>query len=214
MHLTPASTDRVSAMSKPVARISLPQGRRRNADEHTFLDIRMKFSRWRLKSAKIQGVSSLDSKHQDFHGTILPDMGFPDAEPAALVFTVHPSRWRRWRRGFSRKPSGAMRAIDTNVVVRYLTGGDPSQAGRIPRYPRSFRQPVRHGRQCRTARPHRRAWRHRVCRAWLLAPRQWPAVRGPASRQPAANCGRPVRPRWCLVRPHRQRRNRNENRQT
>ena len=92
MHLTPASTDRVSAMSKPVARISLPQGRWRNADEHTFLDIRMKFSRWRLKSAKIQGVSSLDSKHQDFHGTILPDMGFPDAEPACGTVLRHAER--------------------------------------------------------------------------------------------------------------------------
>ena len=28
------------------------------------------------------------------------------------------------------KPSGAMKAIDTNVVVRYLTGDDPRQAAR------------------------------------------------------------------------------------
>ena len=28
-----------------------------------------------------------------------------------------PSLWRRWRRGFWRKQSGAMRAVDTNIVV-------------------------------------------------------------------------------------------------
>ena len=31
----------------------------------------------------------------------------------------------------SRKPSDAMRAIDTNVVVRFLTGDDPAQANRV-----------------------------------------------------------------------------------
>ncbi len=31
-------------------------------------------------------------------------------------------------RASPRKPSGAMRAIDTNVIVRYLTGDDPAQA--------------------------------------------------------------------------------------
>ena len=35
-----------------------------------------------------------------------------------------------WRRVFWKKHGVAMRAVDTNVVVRYLTGDDPDQAAR------------------------------------------------------------------------------------
>ena len=41
-----------------------------------------------------------------------------------------PNLWRPWKWEFWRKPSGVIRAIDTNVVVRYLTGDDPDQAAR------------------------------------------------------------------------------------
>ena len=41
------------------------------------------------------------------------------------------NRWRKWTRGLPRKPSGDMRAIDTNVIVRFLTGDDPEQAARV-----------------------------------------------------------------------------------
>jgi len=34
-------------------------------------------------------------------------------------------------RGSPPKPNGGMRAIDTNIIVRYLTGDDPAQAERV-----------------------------------------------------------------------------------
>ena len=44
--------------------------------------------------------------------------------------TASPDLWRRWMRGFWRKRRGATRAVDTNIVVRYLTGDDPGQAAK------------------------------------------------------------------------------------
>jgi predicted nucleic-acid-binding protein len=38
--------------------------------------------------------------------------------------------WKRWRQASQKKRSDGMLAIDTDVVVRYLTGDDPQQASR------------------------------------------------------------------------------------
>jgi predicted nucleic-acid-binding protein len=42
-------------------------------------------------------------------------------------------RWRKWTRAYLLKHDGAMLAIDTNVVVRYLTNDDPEQSPRARR---------------------------------------------------------------------------------
>ena len=55
-----------------------------------------------------------------------PEERCSEVSPAAAA----PGPWPRWRRGFWRKRSGAMRAVGANVVVRYLTGDDPGQAAR------------------------------------------------------------------------------------
>ena len=51
---------------------------------------------------------------------------YSDASPG----TVHRSRYRTCRPAFRPKPSGAMRAIDTDVLERYLTGDEPEQAAK------------------------------------------------------------------------------------
>ena len=48
----------------------------------------------------------------------------------ALPVTARQSPWQKCRPVFWPKPGGAMRAIDTNVLVRYLTGDEPGQAAR------------------------------------------------------------------------------------
>ena len=63
-----------------------------------------------------------------------PEPAFAETRPedvfGRLSATARRSPWQRCRPEFWPKPNGAMRAIDTNVVVRYLTGDEPGQAAR------------------------------------------------------------------------------------
>ena len=63
-----------------------------------------------------------------------PEPAFEETRPRTCLgpssVTASPDLWRRWMRGFWRKRRGAMRAVDTNIVVRYLTGDDPGQAAK------------------------------------------------------------------------------------
>src|ERR1700744_5002825 len=42
--------------------------------------------------------------------------------------SVRRRRWRKWMRRWPPKPSGVMLAIDTNLIVRYLTADHPEQS--------------------------------------------------------------------------------------